>query len=168
MLARLFAVFAISACFGSAASAETWDCTIHASPSMGLTETRAGHVQIQVVDADILWITPSFTVLGKEYPSTTQRRHIVLNNDVGLVAVFGLATTTLPKITIDGRSDPAFSAMATSVLPNPRVEAYATVLDKHNGALRVGSVGTTAVSDIDTGECVLSAPTDLTSPPNPK
>jgi hypothetical protein len=114
-------------------------------------------VQIEIEGSDLLWVTPNFTVMGKEYPGTTQHRPIIVNNEVGLVSVFGIATTAVPKVTVNGRPSAAMSAIVKSTMPNPRVEAYATVLDKQNGTLRVGVVGTTEVREIDIGECTQGA-----------
>jgi hypothetical protein len=120
---------------------------------------------MQLDGNDLAWVTPNFTVLGREYPGSTQHRPIILNNDVGIVAVSAIATTAVPQILLNGRYNEQFSKMATSMIPNPRVQAYATVLDKHNGTLRVGSVGTTKVQEIDTGECTREAqPNPAASP----
>lgn len=134
-------------------AAELWDCTVDASPSFGAIASTPGHLQIQIEGNDLLWITPSFTVMGREYPGTTQHRPIILDNEIGTVAVSGIATITAPKVLLNGRSNPAFNALVNSTIPNPHVEAYATVLDKQNGTLRVGSVGTTKVQEIDIGKC---------------
>ena len=149
-----------------AAAMERWNCTIHASASFGGTETSPGHVQMQIDGNDLSWVTPNFTVLGKEYPGSTQHRPVILNNDVGIVAVSAIATTAVPRILLNGRDNEQFSKMATSMIPNPRVQAYATVLDKHNGTLRVGSVGTTKVQEIDLGECTQEASPNPATPPS--
>jgi hypothetical protein len=68
---------------------------------------------------------------------------------VSLGSVFGIAATSVPKATVNGRPNDAMSAMMKSIIPTPRVKACATLLDKQNGALRVG---TTGVSEISIGE----------------
>lgn len=148
-----------------AAATELWECSVDASPSFGAIASTPGQLQIQIEGNDLLWITPNFTVRGREYPGNTQHRPIIVNNEIGAVAVSGVATTAAPKVLLNGRSNAAFSAFVDSTIPNPRVEAYATVLDKQNGTLRVGSVGTTKVQEISIGKCTKGAvPPPTTSP----
>ena len=45
-----------------------------------------------------------------------------------------------------------------SLIPNPLIDSYTVALNKQDGSLRIGSVGTTRVLDISTGTCQKAEP----------
>jgi hypothetical protein len=129
--------------FGSPAiAAETWDCTIHANLRSGGTEVAPEHGQIGIEGDELHW-------RGQHY-------RIAVNNDVGVVAVFAQATTSPPSITVHGlqpAQNAAMEAHFRSLIPNPLIDSVTIAINKQDGSLRIGSVGTTQVRDESAGTC---------------
>lgn len=157
-----FAIFM----FGSPASAaEIWNCTVHSMLAPGATELSAGHAQIKIDGDDLAWID------GAAASGLTRHYHIAVNNDVGAVAIFAQATTSPPSVTVAGLPHNLAVDMQTrlaAAVPNPLVNSYTIALNKKDGSLRTGSVGTTGVHDISTSECQLAPIPNPESPQIPK
>jgi hypothetical protein len=147
MLARLALISCLPLCLigTPAAAAEIWNCTTHDELVHGATEITPGHVQIKIDGNRLVW-----AALPEDH------FRLLVNNDVGAVAVFAQATTTPAGVKVVGmppEQASALQARLNGLAPNPLVNSFTVVLDKTHGVLRTGSVGTTEVSDVSHGEC---------------
>ncbi len=137
-----------------AIAAETWDCTIHRNLPPGGTEVTPERGQIKIEGDELSW-------RGRPL-------HVAVNNDVGVVAIFAQATTSPPAVTVHGlqpEQNAAMEAHFRSLTPNPLIDSFTIAINKQDGSLRIGSVGTTQVLDISTGNCQKAESTPVAGGP---
>jgi hypothetical protein len=149
---------------------EIWDCTIidtvsQVSPSSRITPYPR-NAQIQIGDGTLSW-----TEHGPKGSDPTRKYSAIVNNDVGAVAIFAQATTSPAGIKIVGLPPDKARELETKInssIPNPLVNSYSVVLNKRDGSLRVGIVGTTEVREVLTGKCQVGSTPLSANPPNPQ
>jgi ABC-type lipoprotein release transport system permease subunit len=159
-IAPIGVLFSVLAWSTSAPATETWNCTT--------TRTNANpHVKVypQTAQIEINGDDLAQTELNPAISVPTTHLHVLVNNEIGIVAVSAQAITNKQWATVSGlpsKMASALQAEINSAIPNPLVNSYTLALNKQDGSMRIGSVGTTAVSEFGTGKCQLSpAPTDL-------
>lgn len=167
MHTRFFIVITMLIASAPAVAAETWDCTVTDTGAASPHVTVYPHnVQIQIDGDDLGW-----TGRGPLGSEPTRHYHIAVNDDVGVVAVFAQATTSVPSVKVTGvppRLAAALQTQMTSAIPAPLINSYTIALNKQDGSLRTGLVGTTDVREDQTGKCQLETAPGPANPQNPK
>lgn len=146
-----------------ASASETWLCTTHAQPLPGgtLASETPGHDQITLTDNDLIW------TYGVSDTSPKRHYQLLVNNDVGAVAVFAQATNSPPPMKITGLPQQQADALIAQMnLPKFLVDGFIIALDKKGGVLRTGSVGSNGIFPNTFGECQRQAINSITPSPS--
>jgi hypothetical protein len=154
----LFSVLAWSA---PAPATETWNCTTTRTNTNPHVRVYPQTAQIEINGDDL-----AQTELNPAISVPTTHLHVLVNNEIGIVAVSAQAITNKHWATVSGlpsKTASALEAEINSAIPNPLINSYTLALNRHDGSMRMGSVGTTAVSEFATGKCELSS-TPVESP----
>ena len=143
----------------SARAAETWNCTMTRTNTNPRVTVYPQSLQIEINGDDLVE-----TERGPTSSGPTVHLHVLVNNEIGIVGVSAQAITNKQWVTVSGLPSKMASALQAEVnaaIPNPLINSYTLALNKKDGSMRIGSVGTAAVSEFASGKCQdSSAPVD--------